>query len=258
MINMGVNQLLKLTASLKQRKNREKTGLFVIEGERFINEIPANWDIAAYIISENYAKHNIIEQLDKSKSYIVTDDKFKKISDTVTPTGLLAVCRQKEYDLGDILLPKQNFLLICDCIQDPGNLGTLIRTSHACGCNGIILSEGCVDVYNPKVLRASAGSAFRVPFLESVNLVETIPFLKQNKIKIIGTHLNTDNLIYSVDLSVDCAVIVGNEGQGISDSVSKMADFLVKIPMPGKAESLNASVATGVILFEVVRQRYFS
>ncbi len=255
----GVNQLIKTATSLKQKKARDSSGLFIIEGERFIDEIPPDFDRVAYISSESYAKNNPESRYPwDSKGYIIPDDKFKKITDTVTPSGLLAICGQKTYTLESVLTSENTFILICECLQDPGNLGTLIRTAHACGCHGVILSQGCVDLYNPKVLRASAGSAFRIPVVENVDLLQFIPQLKSKNINVVATHLNTDNLPYEINLTESTALIVGNEGNGISEEIAQAADILIKIPMPGKAESLNASVATGVLLYEVVRQRYYN
>ncbi len=254
----GVNQLLKITASLKQKKARDNTGLFIIEGDRFIDEIPAEVERVAYISSESYAKNNPESRYTAdSKCYIIPDQKYKKITDTVTPCGLLAVCRQKNYDFESGIASENAFILICECIQDPGNMGTIIRTAHACGCDCVILSEGCVDLYNPKVLRSSAGSAFRIPVVENVDLLQLFPQLKAKNIKVVASHLNTDNSPYEIDFAQSTALIVGNEGNGISEEIANAADILIKIPMPGEAESLNASVATGVLLYEVVRQRCY-
>lgn len=166
----------------------------------------------------------------------------------------MAICQKKNYTIKDINF-SANFFLLAENLQDPGNLGTLIRTADACNVDYIIISKNSVDIYNPKVLRATAGSIFNIPVIQNVDLDEIFVLFKKHNIKTLATHLHGDKMPYDINLTESIAILVGNEGQGLSDSISKKSDYLVKIPILGKAESLNASVASGVLLYEVVRQR---
>ena len=140
-------------------------------------------------------------------------------------------------------------------MNDPGNLGTVIRTADACGADAIFLSKGSVDMYNPKVLRSTMGSMFHVPVFQNVELNEISAKLKKNEIPLYAAHLRGDTYPYGLELAEPCAFIIGNEARGLSDEAADLCDRWVKIPMPGQAESLNASIAAGVLMYEVVRQR---
>lgn len=248
------NSLIKHICSLKQKKERDKSKLFVVEGERFVNDIPSDWEIKSYIVSESFKYKSDALKLN-SKLYTVTDRVFKSISDTEQPQGILAVCKQREYNFENVLMHKNPFLVIADCIQNPGNLGTVIRTADAAGVTGILLSNGTVDLYNPKTLRATMGSIFHIPIIQNVDLESAISKLKQNNISIISTDLKSRCRPYDLNLKLPISIVIGNEANGISDTVKAISDFSVKLPIVGMAESLNVSVATGIILYEVVRQR---
>ncbi len=203
-----------------------------------------------------------IQDLDIQKSgiqkpgiYVVTDDIFMRMSDTQTPQGIIAVVKMQETDAADVMRKHDGFFLILESIQDPGNMGTIIRTGDAAGVSGIFLSRGCVDLYNPKVLRATMGSIFRVPCIKCDDITSIIGKLKENGIKVIAAHLKGAESYFNVDMRSGIAIIIGNEANGISENVSEKADLLVKIPIPGKAESLNASIAAALMMYEAVRQR---
>ena len=255
-IESSQNNIIKNIAALSQRKEREKQGLFLAEGLRFVNEIPPHWEIYMYVLSESFAEKNNNVNLRKDvKTVIVNDKLFNSISDTQTPQGIIAICYQKTYNISELLKGENPFLLLTEQVQDPGNLGTIIRTADAAGVNGIILSKGTVDLYNPKVLRATMGSIFHVPIIQNADIFDTLSILKENKILTLSAHLKGDKTPYSLNLKQPTAIIIGNEGNGISDEVSQKTSYLVKLPMLGKAESLNASIAAGILLYEVVRQR---
>ena len=174
----------------------------------------------------------------------------------------MAVCEKRIFNFSDLLKEdllqgssKKPFLLIGELLSDPGNIGTLIRTAAAACASGVILSEGSGDIYNPKVIRASAGAVLRIPVVEGVNLNEVIPALKGQGIKILAAHLQGAVLPYDLDLKQALAVLIGNEARGLSEKVSDLADVRVKLPMATGVESLNASVAGGILFYEVVRQR---
>ena len=180
----------------------------------------------------------------------------KKVLDSITdvsnPQGILAVIGKKEGN--NSIDYNQDLILVLDGIQDPGNLGTILRTADSVGLKQIIVSANSGDIYNPKVVRSTMGAIFRVEVIESQNLIETIKQIKENKFQVVATDLHTNKNIYQVDYS-KTAIIIGNEANGVSKDILQQADFRVKIPMLGNTESLNASVATGIILYEYVRRK---
>ena len=251
MIESAENNLIKNITKLKDKKYRDEQKLFVIEGERFVDEI-INFDVVQYVISEDYSK----KQKYGENAIIVKNHLFKKMCDTVNPQGVLAVCKQKKYDIKDIINVDNPFIVVGEKISDPGNLGTIIRTAHASGASGIILSTHSTDIYNPKVLRSTAGSIFHLPIITDINLNECIPQLKDYGFNLFGAHLSGRTVPYNLDLKKSTALVIGNEANGLTQSTSDLLHDLVKIPMPGGAESLNASVACGILMYEIVRQRY--
>ena len=157
----------------------------------------------------------------------------------------------------DDLLPKDRtpLLVVLENIQDPGNLGTIIRTAEGAGATGIIMSSDTVDIYNPKVIRSTMGSLFRMPFICTGDIVSTVRKLRNKGITMYAAHLNGKNYYYDEDLRKSAGIMIGNEGNGLTDTLSKEADIMIKIPMDGNLESLNAAVSTAVILYEAHRQR---
>lgn len=256
-IESSKNNLVKRLISLKQKKFRQKYKLFLIEGIKSVNEIPDNWNVELYVVSESFVQKysKKIEQLKlKTKVYTVIDTIFKSISDTDTPQGILAVCNQKLYNVSDTIC-NNPFIIIADNLQNPGNLGTIIRTADAAGATGVLLSQNTVDLYNPKTLRATMGSIFHIPIVQNVDVQKVISDLKANNITVISSDLKANIMPYSINLKKSIALIVGNEANGVSENILNEADILVKIPLIGKAESLNVSIASSILLYEVVRQR---
>lgn len=256
-IESSQNSLIKKLISLKQKKARQKYSLFLVEGIKFINEIPDDWNVEQYVVSESFEKKYFdkIKQLkSKSKVYTVTDSVFKSISDTDTPQGIIATCIQKNFNISDVICDN-TFLIIADNLQDPGNLGTIIRTADAAGTTGVLLSQNTVDLYNPKTLRATMGSIFHIPIIQNVDISKAILNLKSNNIIVIASSLKATTTPYLVNLKKSVALIVGNEANGVSENILDKADILVKLPLVGKAESLNVSIASGILLYEIVRQR---
>jgi len=176
------------------------------------------------------------------------------MSDTVSPQGIMAVCEKRSFTLDDIS-GENPFLLIGERLSDPGNIGTLIRSAAAAGASGVILSVGSGDIYNPKVVRAAAGATLRIPIIEGADLLELIPSLKRQGIAILAAHLKGAVLPYEVDLRQSLGILIGNEASGLSEEISALSTACIKLPMAPDVESLNASVAGGILLYEVVRQR---
>jgi len=255
------NSIVKEVRSLKNKSARTEKNLYFIEGTRFTAEaLKENSEICYFVLSETFASGDGSAELLKRISsgrfdcYLLPDGLFESISDTQTPQGILAVLRQKNKQLKDNSIAG-GLLVILDAIRDPGNMGTIIRTADAAGCSGVIITDGCVDIYNPKVLRATMGSVFHVPIYHCAGIAEAISFLKEKGFLICASHLEGAVSIYQADLSGNIALIIGSEAEGISDEAIRNADLLIKIPMAGRAESLNASAAAAVMLFEAMRQR---
>lgn len=258
MITSKDNKIIKKINSLKNKKEREKTNLFIVEGKRFVSEIPNNWKVEFFSVSESFKKYNDIQKYEEiADIFIISDNIFNSISETKNSQGIIAVCEQKKYDISNFILTN-GFYIILEELSDPGNLGTIIRTADACNVNGIFISKGSVDLYNSKVLRSTMGSIFHIPIFKDVEIKYIIEIMRKNNIKIYATHLKGENYIYDFDFKKGCSFIIGNEARGINSKTIIDSDECIKIPILGNAESLNASVAASVIMYEVVRQRIYS
>lgn len=250
------NSTIKEIKKLKDKKYRTKTGKFIVEGFRFVEEaVLSEFEVEIIIISENSIDklegYSIKDNIDNNTKVFTVDEAiFKSISCTDTPQGIIAVIRNRIIER----VSKNGFYILADKVQDPGNMGTIIRTAHASGANGVIITKGTVDVYNEKTLRSTMGSIFKIPVILDGDLT-IISSLKENGYKVISSSLEAENNFYDVDLVQNIIITVGNEGNGISDEIYKLSDIKVKIPMPGDAESLNAGVAASIMMYESVRQR---
>jgi TrmH family RNA methyltransferase len=259
-ISSGKNQVIKEIRLLGEKRERDKKALFFVEGIKFvIDGLISGWDVERMIVSESFkasADFNRIDELcgENTPVYLVPDKLFDSISDTSTPQGVLAVFRQKRYERTDILKGNR-LIVILDSVQDPGNMGTIIRTADAASFSGVICLKGCVDVYNPKVIRSTAGSIFQIPVVRNAEAGETANYLKDCGIRIYATGTDYPLNPYDVDLRRDVAFIIGNEASGITHEADSLSGGGISLPIPGKAESLNASVAAGIIMYESVRQR---
>lgn len=220
---------------------RRKSGLFVAEGERIFEEIPPD-DITAVYMSESFERSHPDLRCD----YVIPDTEFNKLADTKHPQGILAVVRQKEYRIDDI--SDGELFIILDAIQDPGNLGTIVRTAEAAGAAAVIMNKGCADIYSPKVVRSTMGSIFRVPFIYTEDLICAV-----DKIKSYGAYVYAATLsgrsISEAKIKEKRAFIIGNEGNGISADILSLADMEISIPMSGKVESLNAAVSAAILMY---------
>ena len=252
------NSLIKHIKRLKEKKYRDEYGEYVIEGLKLIKEaIQENVDIKHIVVCDGCDNSEMIEshlkyEMARLDFIYVPQNIFKLISDVGNPQGVLAViCKaSKEIDI-DI---NEDIILALDDIQDPGNLGTILRTADSVGLKQILVSKGTADSYNPKVVRSTMGAIFRVKVIECENLKETLKTLQKQEYKLMTTSLKAKKTIYEVDYKKKI-IVIGNEANGVSKEILNLADEKVIIPMLGKTESLNASVATGVILYEYVRQK---
>jgi TrmH family RNA methyltransferase len=248
--------LVKDTKKLKEKRFRVERGQFLVEGFRFVEEaLKSRFKVSCIFLSEEAIDkwHNfrMEEKLQSgSKLYIVKEAVFKLLSSTETPQGVIAVVNQSNVSI-DV---EDGFYVLIDKLQDPGNVGTIIRSAHASGASGVIVTKGTVDIYNEKTLRSTMGSIFNIPIIED-NDLKVIDLLKSKGFKLIVSSLDNSNNFYEVDLTGNVIIAVGNEGSGISQEIYRLGDVRVKIPMPGNAESLNAAAAASIMMFEAVRQK---
>lgn len=251
------NGLIKHIIKLKEKKYRKEYNEYLIEGVKIVEEaIEENAKIKQIIISQEAIESELVQKHLKEKlqkiDYIqVPSNIFKLISEVEKPQGVLAII-EKEKQKEDIDYG-QDIILALDDIQDPGNLGTIIRTADSVGLNQILISKGTIDPYNPKVIRSTMGAIFRVKIIECENLGQTLKNIQKNNYQIVVTDLNTDKSIYDIKMQ-NKVIVIGNEANGVSKEIKEKSDIKAIIPMLGKTESLNASIATGVILYEYVRQ----
>ncbi len=253
--NAQVKNLIQLQ---KKVKAREEQGLFVVEGLKMFEEArEAGLLIKAYV-SESFYQ----EKLNNNPDFfldldyeVITNSLFNEASETKTPQGVMGTVKKAQYSLESILNSPDACLLLLEDIRDPGNLGTMIRTAEGAGITGIIFNKSTVDIYNPKVIRATMGSIYRVPFYQTDNFYETLELIKQHDITIFAAHLL--GIPYDTEGSFrkKCAILIGNEANGLSDNAGELADIRIKIPMAGKVESLNAAVAAAILMYEASRQR---
>lgn len=256
MITSIANSKIKNLIKIKQKsKVRKEQGVFIAEGFKMYQETPVN-DIEKVYISKTYYNKKKSDFSDpKIPVEIVEDAVFKAVSDTVTPQGILTVIRQKQYSLDQMLKDESPCLLLLDSLQDPGNLGTIIRTAEAAGVTGIIMNKTTVDIYNPKTIRSTMGSIYRVPFIYVDNLVDSVERMQKRGVFVYAAHLKGSVDYDKISYKKGTAFLIGNEGNGISEELSEKADQYIKIPMLGQIESLNAAVAASLLVYEAYRQR---
>ncbi len=262
MITSVSNSRVKRIVQLQEKtKVRNQENVFIIEGSKLFLEAPEAMIREVYLTEGflgKYLQPEVKNKLDGFSCEMVSEEVFCKISDTKSPQGILCVLQQSTAELSDILGRKGEkapFFLLLEDIQDPGNLGTILRTGEGAGIDGIIMSRGCVDIYNPKTIRSTMGSIFRVPFVYTDNLVTAMGRLQEAGIKIYAAHLQGACEYDQCDYDSGAAFLIGNEGNGLKEETAKNADVNIKIPMEGKVESLNAAAATAVLLYEAYQQR---
>lgn len=254
MITSAANSQIKEIEKLqKKAKHRLETGVFVVEGRKMVLEAGRRLE-KAYLSESYYETYGALE-LGDCEYEIVTDSIFKNISETMTPQGILGLVKMPEYSLEELLQGERQQLLLLENLRDPGNLGTIIRMGEGAGVTGVILSRESVDVFNPKVIRSTMGSIYRVPFLYAEDFYETLRFLKKQGVVLYAAHLKGKNDYDGESYGVRSGVLIGNEANGLTEQAAKEADCLVKIPMEGEVESLNAAIAATVFMYEIYRQR---
>lgn len=252
------NEIIKNIRKLKEKKYRDLSNSYIIEGIKLIKEaIAEKKQIKQIVVCEENINNGGIDQkllyeIAKYECIYVTKKIFSLISDVQNPQGIMAVIEKRNSE--DNIDYKEDVIVVLDGIQDPGNLGTILRTIDSVGLKQVIVSKETADAYNPKVVRSTMGAIFRVNIIESDNLIETLKNLRKHKYKVMATSLETNNNIYDVDYNKK-VIVIGNEANGVSQEILDFADEKIKIPMLGRTESLNASVATSIILYEYVRRK---
>lgn len=253
MITSTANSQIKSIVKLqKSASKRRKEGVFIVEGIRMFKEVPQDKLVDVYVTEQFYEENKTL--FDGVKYELVSESVYKEISDTMTPQGVLAVVEQAEYSLEDMLKAENGLYLVLENIQDPGNLGTILRMSEGAGVSGLILSKDTVDMYNSKVVRSTMGAIFRVPFVYVEDICETVSDLKEKGITTYAAHLDGEDFYYKDYTQATC-FFIGNEGNGLTDALTALADEKIKIPMCGQVESLNAATAATVLAYEGMRQR---
>ena len=256
MITSASNARVKNVIQLNQKaKVRREQGLFVAEGKKMFLEAPADWVSEVYVSESLSADKEIMERAEKFFCEIVKDSVFRQMCDTKTPQGILTVLKLPVWTEEDVLGGDAPLVMVLEDLQDPGNAGTILRTGEGAGVKGVLLTKTCVDITNPKVIRSTMGSIYRIPFLYIEDVVSLKKKLADRGIRTFAAHLKGENSYDREDYRGGTAFFIGNEGRGLTDSAAETADCLIRIPMCGKVESLNAAMAAGILMYEASRQR---
>lgn len=250
--NKQVKNIIQLN---KKSKARKEADVFVVEGLKMFLEAPKEYIQQVYVSETFLSKENNKKLLGNINYEVMEDNVFEASCDTKTPQGILSIIKQFHYELEDIINQDKAHILVLEDLQDPGNLGTILRAGEGAGISGVILSKNSVDIYNPKTIRSTMGSIYRVPFVYVEDLIDTVKTLQKAKIIVYAAHLKDSKEYDKLDLKGSHAFMIGNEGNGLSDQLSSIADSYLKIPMEGKVESLNAAIAASILMYETARQR---
>ena len=245
------NAKYKYIKSLLKKKARMENGEYTVEGIKSVRDALAAGKVREIAVSETFYAEEAFDY-GNAEVCVVKDEIFPALCDTQTPQGIIGIAvmneREAEYDISKVYI-------YCDCVTDPGNAGTIIRTADASGCGGVIFSKGCVDIYSPKTVRASMGSFFHTDIVSGAEN-SVLDDMKRLGFSVICGALGENTVNYtSVDMTKPTVIVIGNEANGVSAEVMQICDKCVKIPIYGSAESLNAGVAAAIIMYEAARQR---
>lgn len=256
MITSVNNGQVKNIIQLNQKtKARREQGLFVAEGRKMFGEAPRDWISKVYVSESLISDKELMDKVEKLPFETVADNVFRQMSDTQTPQGVLTVLKKPSYTLEDILKGNNPLIMVLEDLQDPGNAGTILRTGEGAGVDGVLFTKTCVDITNPKVIRSTMGSVYRMPFLYVESVVSLKQELAKRNIRTFAAHLKGQNTYDQESYRGGCAFLIGNEGKGLTEEASGAADCLIRIPMCGQVESLNAAMAAGILMYEAARQR---
>jgi TrmH family RNA methyltransferase len=251
-ITSADNPLIKMIAGLNEKKNRDKEGLFYIEGRFNLEEALKSGIEIKYVL---FTDENTIN-VNNAEVVQINDQLLKRITGVRSPQGIIAVAKIPQINEDELRFGKNPLIVIGDNIRDPGNAGTIIRSADAAGADAVVFSSNSADIYNPKVVRSTGGSIFHIPVVNGCDLKTFLTGIKKEKgIKIIAGSARGKTPYTRVDFTLPSAIIIGNEAKGLSKEIEALCDQTVAIPIPGKAESLNAAVSCSILLYEAVRQR---
>ena len=258
MITSAGNSQVKNVIQLNQKaKARREQGLFAAEGRKMFGEAPRDWIFKVYVSETLVSDETVMGRLQKEEIpyEIVSEPVFRQMSDTQTPQGVLTLLKKPVYTWEDILKGENPLIMVLEDLQDPGNAGTIFRTGEGAGVSGIFLTKTCVDITNPNVIRSTMGSIYRMPFLYVEDVVSLEERFKEKSIRTFAAHLKGRDFYDKECYTGGTAFFIGNEGKGLTEAAASAADCLIKIPMCGEVESLNAAMAAGILMYEASRQR---
>ena len=260
MITSTVNPKVKQVVLWRDKaKERRQDKVFLAEGPKMFGEAPVSWIREVYLTQTALEKLGQTpggeEKLKQVRWELVSEEVMNKMADTQTPQGIVTVLRCPNHEPDELLRKENGLFLVLEGLQDPGNLGTIMRTSEGAGVTAVIMDKKTVDIYNPKTIRATMGSIYRVPFVIVEDLQEILQKMRKNGIRSFAAHLSGTTYYTGESFQDPTAFLIGNEGNGLSKELSEMADSFIKIPMEGKLESLNAAVAAALLIYEAKRQR---
>ena len=244
----------------EKAKKRREDNVFLAEGIKMLREAPKDWIKEVYLTEEVLQRlrkedGEVLAKVENTGYELLSEEVMKKVSDTQTPQGALVVLNRPSYTLEDIVGNGEGIFMVLENLQDPGNLGTIIRTGEGAGIRGVIMSQDTVDIYNPKTIRATMGSVYRVPFIYVETLSNSICYLKEKGVRTYAAHLKGTKQYYEFSYTGGTAFLIGNEGNGLKKETADLADEYLRIPMEGQVESLNAAIAATILMYEAYRQR---
>lgn len=255
MINSISNDHIKEVMKLqKNSRHRQKMKRFAIEGWRMIGEVSPESILEIYVLESELGRLYDLSPELMNLATEVSDKVLGAMSTETTPQGVLAVVAMPEQDT-NLDYDKKPLIVALEAIQDPGNLGTILRTAEAAGVDMVILSKGTVDLYNPKVVKATMGAIFRMRIVRNVDLTEYLEMIKLEGVSIYAANIEATQYHYGANYKKSTCFLLGNEGKGLTEESAKIATDHIKIPMVSTAESLNVAMAMGILVYEAIRQR---
>lgn len=261
-VSSSSNSLLKRIRLLQTRSGRDKANCFLIEGIKVFDEaIKHGVKVTHVVVNREFLASGISDCKSAGELSTVTlveDERiFGELATTETPQGLIAIAERTPHEVADLFHKKDHapLVVIADRVQDPGNLGTMFRTALAMGASGMILTKGSVDAYNPKVVRSASGALFALPFVEQLNIQEAIADCKKQGLAVLALSAGGSTLLKDANLKQPCALLLGNEANGLDKEAEDAAHHIISIPMEDKSESLNVAIASAIVLYEAMSQR---
>ncbi len=257
-IASAANPLLKTVRSLHDRHGRKKTGLFLLEGPKLLEEaLLSDLDVQDIIVSSSFLKNGMpgMPNLDRQEIVAVEDSLFAHLATTETPQGVLSTALMRTHELSDVLMQEKPLIVVSDTVQDPGNLGAIMRSALAFGATALVLTKGTTDPFSPKAVRSAMGALFALPVVTDVFLEELFEDLRAQHVTVFALDQNADLSLWSAEFPERLALIFGNEGNGMRDDDMAKADKVLCIPINNRSESLNVAISAGIVLSYISSKR---